>query len=319
MRNEPAGIRNRRLAALLLALTVALPGSATAQAGGEEARDERERWVPAVSLFGGFLTQKQSGSVTSGDILGPRYDVQNQSTEAKIRPDADGETALVAPVIGGSLELMTPRFFQAVASPRAFAHVDLAAAFSTDLSLAVDQKPEQMRVPPLAGSVNNIPEAAIAGQGSRTISRLQPFVLSAGIGVAFSVELWERRIRIKPSFEYLREEIEVSGLVNRAVKLVPIAPPDEGLDSFRLITLSGSQKQAYHGIGPGLEVEVDAARAGPFMLTVYLAGQGYNFLGDRSVDFEDTNEYGETAAWSFEKEAWGWSMDVGLRFRWLPE
>ena len=86
--------------------------------------------------------------------------------------------------------------------------------------------------------------------------------------------------------------------------------------------MQGSGKKTYHGIGPGLEVELDTARAGPFMLTIFLSGQAYKILGDRVVSF--TGSFSdvyrdETADWRFEKAAWSYRAGVGLRFRWLPE
>ena len=140
--------------------------------------------------------------------------------------------------------------------------------------------------------------------------------MTAGAGIAFTFEAFERTIRVKPSVEYIREELTVTGLVNRAVRL---ESPGTSIDSYRLIELSDSQTKVYQGVGPGIEFETDAGQAGPFMLSVYLAGQGYSFLGDLDVHLVDTNEYGEFAEWDFTKQRWGWAARVGLRFRWLPE
>ena len=164
----------------------------------------------------------------------------------------------------------------------------------------------------------NLPEEVVTGQGSRTFAEIQPFVLTAGLGVAFTVDFGRLRMRIKPSVEYLRETLDITGIVNRAVKL-RFAPPAEGLDNFRLISLTSSTTEVYHGVGPGLELEADTVRAGPFMMSIYLAGQVYSIFGNRDVELSNTNEFGETAEWSFEQSAWGGGARAGLRSRWLPE
>ena len=64
---------------------------------------------------------------------------------------------------------------------------------------------------------------------------------------------------------------------------------------------------------------MDAQRAGPFMLTVYMAGKAYAFLGDLALEATGSNEFGETAGWRAEKSPWAFQGSVGLRFRWLPD
>ena len=49
------------------------------------------------------------------------------------------------------------------------------------------------------------------GIGSETTAEVQPMVIAAGAGIAFSFDLFGRRVRIKPSAEYLREEIDFTG------------------------------------------------------------------------------------------------------------
>jgi hypothetical protein len=98
------------------------------------------------------------------------------------------------------------------------------------------------------------------------------------------------------------------------------------------IELASEDTLTTYGIGPGLELEMDAARAGPFVLSVFLGGQAYRMLGDRDVNLMDsamvdvpdqnpntpaTQEV--SAKWDFHKHAWSYRGGLGLRFRWLPE
>jgi hypothetical protein len=168
---------------------------------------------------------------------------------------------------------------------------------------------------------NNVEEVTVRGQGSRAKAQVKRLVLSGGGGVAFSLDLFERRIRIKPSFEYLREEIDLIGSVRRVVKLTQTVNPrqPQPLDGFRQVVLATSGEQTLEAIGPGLEIEADTLRLGPFLLSVYAAGRGYHFLEKLDETLTATNEFGESATWTFEGESWAWRGGVGLRFRLISE
>jgi hypothetical protein len=306
-------LSRRRLAPLIL--TLATPLGLAAQE--VEPPDETQRWVPSFSILLDFVGQKAEGTIRSG-LVQPPPDPLFPDSNPKIRPDASGSDTMTAALVGGSLELMTPRLSKAFARPRLFVHGDLAYPFAFERTLAGEGSPGMFAYPDFPRPVREVTDQLIEGQGSRTKAELKPVVLSAGAGIAFSYDLLYRRIRIKPSFEYVREEIEVSGIVQRAVSLTPATVAD-GLEDFRLISLMSSETRFFHGIGPGLEIEADTMRAGPFLLSVYASGRGYRFLGDLDVQLSQTNEFGETAVWTFEKLGWGWRAGVGLRFRWLPE
>jgi hypothetical protein len=307
-------------------------------------RDETERWVPSFSVYSGVLVQSADGQLVSSRILGECADPppgqippDPAHCQQQIRPTAppsdvplpsvtiSGDDLMVTPFVGGSLELMTPGLTSLPGRPRLFVHGDAAASFSATRDLAKEGVPDAFAVAEDLRDEDFLKESTILGQGSTTSAELRPLVISAGAGVAFTLEAWERRIRIKPSVEYLREEIEVKGVVHRAVQTRYVPAPKAGdflpddPDGFRLIKLSGSHKQAFHGVGPGLEIELDTRRAGPFMLAVYASGNAYAFLGDRDVEFSDANEFEETATWRFEKNEWALRGFVGLRFRWVPE
>jgi hypothetical protein len=313
-------------------------------------KDETERWVPAFSIYSGVLVQGAQGTIDTGPILGtentpdggvpgkcvppPNSPDTKDHCNRQIRPTflvlqdeeipplesvtTRGDDLMVTPFVGGSLELMTPGLTSLPGRPRLFVHGDAAASFAPTRDVAKEGSPDEFEVSP---KVEKPSELAVEGQGSKTTVDIKPLLISAGAGVAFTVDARERRLRIKPSVEYLREEIEVTGVVHRAMQtgIPPIPPPEDFPEGFRLIELSGGKKQVFHGVGPGLEIEADTARAGPLMLTLYLAGQAYAFLGDLEMEFSDTNEDGETATWRFEKNRWGFRAGVGLRFRWVPE
>ena len=75
------------------------------------------------------------------------------------------------------------------------------------------------------------------------------------------------------------------------------------------------------GLGPGLELEIDAGRMGHMGFSVFIGGQAYRLLGSRDTrftgSFTDATST-ETATFSVEIDPWLVRGGVGLRVRWLP-
>jgi hypothetical protein len=343
----------------------------------QPAVDETQRWVPGFAVQSGILGQKGEGRVDANSSITYEYVVrQNRNfivtppvllvvtrslREGKVnffapsnRPNrlvigacltcppgivlpVEGSNLFLSPVVGLSTELMTPGVQGLPGRPRLFFHGDASLAFSLARSFGREGVPDGAEFPP--PQVSRIfSEVEVKGVGSITEAEVRPLVLSGGTGVAFTLDAWERRLRIKPSFEYLREEIDVRGRVTRAFRqdtgrrrvsatqpLIPNAfiPP---------ISLESEDRLTSYGIGPGLEVEMDAARAGPFMLSLFVSGQAYRMLGNRDVELEDTQlvevpdgnpttpaSQEVSAEWSFHPHAWSYRGGLGLRFRWAPE
>jgi hypothetical protein len=315
----------------------------SAAARSSEERDESDYWTPSFALFYDALGQKFDGSVTTGAVLGPPLPDGGclssadgtrsgalcntaRANPSQILSDSMGSDTSVAPLVGASLELMTPSLIDEWLRLRLFVHADGAAAFSFERNVAGTEAPDEFSLPPglfplpdADPEIDALEELSIVGQGSRTRIQVKRAVWSAGAGIAFSFDWLGRRLRIKPSFEYLHQELDLIGVVHRAVKLKQPQVSIVDLSDFRQISLTKQEQRSYDGIGPGLELEVDAARLGPILSSVYLMGRGYYLFGDLETTFSQTNEFGETATWTFEPDAWVWRSGVGLRFRWSPE
>ena len=139
------------------------------------------------------------------------------------------------------------------------------------------------------------------GRGSKIDITEDENVWQAGAGVAFTFELFERRLRLKPSVEYQRRKLTVETTANeiftssdvgtRQTPTAPKTPP-----AFNIIQLAATDELVIDGLGPGLEVEMDTWMAGPFMLSLYISGQAYYALGDTKIDnrgagrFEDCDD-----------------------------
>jgi hypothetical protein len=257
--------------------------------------DESRQWVPSLALTSGMLVGGARGEVAS-----------------TVRPSATGtEGLIISPWLGGSLEIMTPSWEPLGERTRFFVHGGLAGNFGFERDLAKEGNPDTFVAPTIPAFGD---EALVQGQGSVTRAEPTDFQASAGIGLSVTIDTEWRRIRIKPSLEYLVEEIEISGLVHRATSDDPAIP------SFNFFAISGADEKFFHSIGPGLEVEADVARTGPLLLALTTSGGAYHILGDRDVEFSSTDATGaESAAWRYRREAWTYRFQVGLRLRWAPD
>lgn len=332
MRRVPRPTRSlRRAASCWLALALS---SAPVVAPASEV-DELERWVPSVAAFLGVMSQGGEGAITTSDVLGPPLTEggcldRNRGTRngglcpgspLELIPNTRSSDTAVTALVGGSAELMTPRLFDALLSPRLFVHGDAMAAFAFDRNLAGERSPGRFVPQELDPNVSDPSEVAVKGQGSRVNTRVQPLALAAGAGVAFTADVFQRTVRIKPSVEYLYQEVKLTGELRRAVKLEEDfdASDDGELADFRLVAFRQTDIERQHGFGGGLEIEADSGRIGAFALSVFFLGRGYRIVGDTDFSLSQVNEFGEMATWDIELDPWVWRAGLGLRFRYLPE
>jgi hypothetical protein len=311
----------------LLALAASAP--ARAEQGSE---DELLRWVPALAFSFDNLGHKASGAIQTNNVQGPPLTdggclvtvLGTPSRNGTLCPDSpfpvtnpsSSTDTDIVPIVNASLELSTPRLFRALFSPRLFVHGDAAISFAFERNLAGERKPGPFFTDPLQPTDFDIAEGSVGGQGSRAKLQLRPFVIGAGGGIAFTMSLFGRTLRLKPSFEYLREEFDLIASVHRAVKQ---RSPTISFGDFRLIDLHTSSTETLHGLGGGLELELDASRFGPLGMSIFILGRGYRYTGNLNHTFYQANQYGEAAVWRFELDPWSWRAGVGVRFRWLPE
>jgi hypothetical protein len=297
--------------------------------------------VPLITDFTRSLGEGKGERFTAAPVIPPPGVLLTSVINPALVLPASGSDLYLTPFVGASLELMTPGVQQIPGRPRLFAHGDASLGFAFDRPVAKEGVPEGATVETPARPT--LTETEIKGVGSKTSGEVQTLLLSGGLGAAFTVDAWGRRLRIKPSFEYLREEIQVSGRLVRAFRkntglrgnirigappnsIVTTAAPAQFLP---VIDIEAKGTESFHGIGPGLEIEMDAARAGPVMLTLFLTGRAYKMLGDLDVRLEGTDTITDpdleggsatvAALFDFNIHSWSYLGGLGLRFRWLPE
>ena len=309
------------LAVAALLLTAAVAAEA-ADATESSAADELSRFVPSLALITSLNAQNAEGHLGTSNIVGPPFSLVPPPAflvnQAPAQPllqgsPATSRTLMMAPAVGLSLELMTPAWQALPGKPRLHLRGDVSYAFPPEYVIPNIGDFGPIRT---LGTSGGLTEGAILGQGGKTIALVQPLLLNAGAGVTFTTSVSERTVRIKTSLEYMREEIELTGVVQRAVRVSQLTP---NLSAFRAILLSASGSWVYHALGPGLEVELDTGRAGPFVLSLFAGGKGWAFLDNPKRVIVASNEYGEHAEFTFLKNQWAFGGTLGLRFRWVPE
>jgi len=328
--------REGRFIFLLATTVAAIAAAGEAAAAADQAREsavstnqqeplvELDRWVPSLGIFGGFQQQHAEGTIDPGMLepTAPQCTPDPQGVECsidqQIRPFADGDDELRAFRSGISLELMSPRLLSSFGHPRFFIHVDPMLSTGFEQRIAGSGKPGEFIEAQFPPAVTIIDEANYSGQGTRLLADIDPFVLNAGIGIAFTFDVSDSRFRIKPSVEYLRERLKVTGETNRVVRVAQ-RPMVNTPSDFRFIALRDSDEQTYHAIGAGLEIEIDGDRLGPFMVTPFIAGRAYRFIGNLDVSLSDSNEFGESVEFEFERDQWQWAARFGVRLRWVPK
>ncbi len=287
-----------------------------------------DRWVPSLAITGGVTIQKQEGFANS--IL---FEDMNPSS-IPLQGSFEGSDTAVSPFVGGALELMSPALPFST-RPRLFLSGEILPTFASDRDLALDGDPSCVRGPEATAPCARVPgglggapfdEDSANGQGTSTSAEIDTLVFGANLGVAFPFEFRERQFRIKPSFGWINYKVKAEGFVVDAACGDPNSVPPSTFctDFLRETVLAASDSQRFNGIGPGVDLEMDAGELGPFGVSLFVGGRAYAVLGDRKMSFSDTKAFDDqlgtdVAVGLFEVKVdpWIFRAHVGIRFHWL--
>ena len=328
-----------RLVCALVALQLPFSGAALAGEVADTVGQAGEgRWVPSLAITGGATIQKVQGSVDS--VL---FHPETNPTAVPLQGAFDGYDLAVSPFVGGSFEVMTPAI-PIPLRPRLFMSGEIVPTFANERRPAVDKNPGCVRGPEVGAPCvmdivglldRSFADDAAVGQGSLTTSQVDTLVYGASFGVAFPARIADRQIRIKPSAGWITYKVDSTGTVVDAAcptfppqpqinpnKCIPIVTDPQGF--LRETTLMGSGSQRFHGIGGGLDIEMDTIRYGPLGVSLFLGARAYKVLGDRTIAFNAAQTFNDVlgmdraaAAWEVEVDPWMYRAHVGIRFQWL--
>jgi hypothetical protein len=318
---------------LLVGLSLFLPTtSLVAPAAAQDAsagsvQEGADRFVPSLHVISGLVVHEWEASVDSEicrDCVFPSPAAQ------ALRPFEEGETRDVTPYMGAGLELMTPEL--PFAGLRFFAGGDWAAAFGTERKVAREGDPSVIGDPAPGGSSNlQFREENAIGQGSVLLAEVDHFTYAAHAGISVPFSWRGRAFRLKPSFAWMRWEIETEGRVADAECFQPAfgasqCNPNASPNGFlRPVQMLADASETFDAFGPGLDLEMDTGRFGPLGTSLFVSTRAYRIQGDRKVEFRaPVQSYSDSAgndqtraSFSFEVDPWVYRAGVGIRFQWL--
>jgi hypothetical protein len=339
----------------VVALQALFPIASLATDGGDPEepaqRAGEDRWVPSLAITGGATIQEQQGSADS-------FLFEDMSP---IRGFVDGDDLAASPFVGGSLELMAPAL-PIPTRPRLFVSGEILPTFASDREVALEGDPDCVRGPepdaPCASDPGGLSgvgfgEDGANGQGTSTTAKVGSLAFGASLGVAFPFQVRKRQLRIKPSVGWINYEVEAEGFVvdaacnpasrcNDVTTPNPSPPPANLLNHgyLRETILTASDSQRFNGIGPGLDIEMDAGRFGPLGVSLFLGGGAYYIVGDRTLSFRAEKELFDqprhndvddndpstdivfppgkgVGEFEVEVDPWMYRAHVGIRIQWL--
>jgi len=229
----------------------------------------------------------------------------------------DGDNLLLDYYFGLSFELMAPSIADISGHPQPFVHVDVLNPLGLEVDIARDGSPDGFTIAEFEGVANSTLTAeAVGGQGLKTEAEFKSPTVTAGLGLSFSFDWFDRPFRIRPSLQYFYEKVEVNGIVldaegQRVVEDFVL------IEDFDLIELTRAQTKTLHGLGGGIELEMEIARVKSGALSIGAGFHLYHILGGRRFEFS-TTEGTDYATWSATMDPLVYRGGFSFRYRFLP-
>lgn len=321
-------------AAWLLPLPYSAGGAARAQPkpDAESTSHERELsdaseadhgrgWIASFAIQTGASVQDWSG--TNQSVLLPGGVLPAEM----IRESASGDDLDASPFVAGSIEVMTPEL-PIPTTPRFFIGAEVAPAFGFDRTLSGEGDAGAVASPLLPGQSLVFGEDLLLGQGTETSAEMGDLMWGAHAGIAFPVDVYGRRLRIKPSIGWISYEVDFSGLVSDA-ECVTVIPPSDNCNAnatseIRALGLEGSTSETFHALGPALDLELETFSAPNYGSSIYVGFRSYRVLSDTKVEFQATETFNDgigtgdiaTATFTGEVDDWMIRLLVGFKLEW---
>ena len=234
----------------------------------------------------------------------------------------------VSPVVGASLELMTPELSIPL-RPRLVVGFEVIPIFGFKRTTAREGDPGELRAPLPSNSstVIRFDEDKVIGQGTKVTGEMDEVAWGAYLGMSFPFELFDRSLRIKPNVSWIRYETDFTGFVSDAtcVNPSPIGPRDCNApqSDTRSISLKSQNSKAFHAIGPGVDLEMKTSVFDDDGIgsSIFLGFRAYRVLTGRKVEFAASEIYNDgigtgdvaNARFSSEVDEWIYRLIFGFR------
>jgi hypothetical protein len=337
-RRARGGRLPRILASIAAAFAFFAPQSSRAEQ--PSGADAKHLWgfVPSLGVAASFVSIGGNGTIENS-VLRPA-----QGTDPELRRNAIGSESVDFVIYGLTLGLDSPRITFVPTAPRITGRIGLSSGLRAGIDLALSGSPGKLEHPAKPSpEFDVILQDEIKGQGSSINASFGSYFLNGNLGLGFETSIFDRTLRIRPSFEWTLFQMRLHGLTHSANRpggqgrgltsnLETVCSPRPAPCSFptQFIDLDGRGRKQLGGIGPGLELEFEGSRFGPIVTALTLSGQAYRIYGDRvrrlSHSFSDSTVYpatlsvpSGTADWTAKFHRWTYRAGLGIQFYWRPE
>ena len=273
------------------------------------ASDDRHGWQPGITIFtAGLPEERAAEAVTTSQGF------------------QDGESVGLPWSVGGGLELTSPPLLDAYGAPRLVAHAEFAYVVdSSDPVTTVGDPGGRPFVPDFFQS-----PLSIEGQGAAIRAQAKPWVVTGGIGSQVEFELFDRKVYLRPSVEWMYRRDTIQGILGAGEG--EVLDGSGNCDPCRLLFIDAEREKGYHSLGGGFDAGIDAGRSGPFLARFFTTFRVYHVLGDRKADLvadgtwfvegggpSERDPQTSTITGRYEREPLHYRVGAGFRVLWSPE
>ena len=265
-------------------------------------------WIPSVALYmAGLLEDRKA------------------SADSEVSAFQDGDSISFPWSIGAEAALASPVLGSSKLKPRLIVHA--GGGYVLDGLEPVTTVGDPGNRPTISPRQPNA--VSIENQGSGVQGQAKPWVLTGGFGTQIEFDVFERRVYLRPSLEWMYRKDTVHALLGAA--------EDEILDingncgPCRILSIDAETEKAYHSLGAGIEASIDSGRLGGFLVRFFASGQVYHILGDRKTEFSPVGTWVRTDGAPstradpvteinvrYERDPLHYRFGMGLQFHWQP-
>jgi len=222
-------------------------------------------WVPGLALSWGGHSQKISGRTNSS------------TSNFRERP-AD---SLLTQLIQFDARLLTPLALDVPSHPRLFLNAGFQIPLADELiATRVDQSFDRgsssqfaVNCPDTIPGPGGAPTPASTCELSIRNKVTPEAMWFAGLGIDFSIDVFDTTFHIAPGVDYYGIQAEAVGLFRRSSSALFAS-------DFVEVANAVGNGEIYHGISPNLSLEVETYEEGPLRITMFVRGRIAFLLND---------------------------------------
>lgn len=283
-------------------------------------------WIVYGAPEIGIYAHTGKANSTSTNITGPRVNPANSQfgdLGLQISPPERSRELVASFLAGATVGFLTPAL-DVPGRPRVFVDLNVSAAQTVEVALARRGNPGQVTLPSDNPPPFPVGEGALGGGGTQMSVQHQGPQFHAGLGISMEFPVFgDQLIRLKPAAVYSRTILDLDAQTVRPVRLNNDSGANQGLEDFRIISLSEQRTEVYHAVGPSFELEyVPNIQVGPFTLSVFGRAHASRIFSGLKTQMQQCNvaggQPGECASWKYTQDEWTYRATLGVHLNWEP-